>query len=103
MGAAEITAQVKNTVPFVVLIDQRTGALTATIVQKKGADAYTITKLSTFMERLGYKKVILTTGNEAFGHLAGASRARPQLTSFCGLGSRAARPLWPAARRPCSW
>ncbi len=53
----------KNTVPFIVMIDQRTGALTATIAQKKGADAYTITKLSTFLERLGYKKVILATDN----------------------------------------
>ncbi len=43
------TAVPKNTVPFVALVDQRSGALVATIVQKKGADAYTIAKLSTVL------------------------------------------------------
>ncbi len=47
------------------MVDQASGAVVSTVVEVKGAkDAYCVQKFSQWIDRCGFKKVILTTDNE---------------------------------------
>jgi hypothetical protein len=55
----------RTVVTYALLVDQRSGSVNATVVQKKGAsDEYSNTRFGAWLDRLGYNKVVLTTDNE---------------------------------------
>ena len=52
-------------ITYAVLVDQRSGAVNATVVQHKGGgDDYANARMAAWIQRLGYARVCLTTDNE---------------------------------------